>query len=408
MRMLFFRRYHINPEHKMYFFGLLLILFLIYVIFNIYVWWVIMEGKICRGEFVVKGKHICITGGSEGIGLNVALCFLQRHVKVITIISRSYSKIEHALQTIVAEAQKSRKENLVVQGFHGNVTDYKFIQSLFTYIESPENNVFSLQDSFVKGYYIKETSVITTSPTQARIDVLVNSAGICISDLFHKMTPGELHYQMNVNVLGTLYPSQQIMKSAYADSCLNSNSVQLRKKPSRVIVILSSQAGQTNMYGFVAYGASKFALRGAWEALSMEGYPVGVRTICVFPPSTDTPGFVEENLRKPHITKELEGMSSLMPARTVAQSIVDGICKQGCYQINYNVIGRYIEANSHGFSPYSSYFEYMRKKFDYATSLFLTVYWNYRWKKEIQRHALYTQSLQNSDESLQSKQKKEN
>ena len=36
------------------------------------------------------------------------------------------------------------------------------------------------------------------------------------------------------------------------------------------IVFVSSQAGQIGLYGFTAYSASKFALRGLAEALQME------------------------------------------------------------------------------------------------------------------------------------------
>jgi NAD(P)-dependent dehydrogenase (short-subunit alcohol dehydrogenase family) len=129
---------------------------------------------------------------------------------VITIISRSSYKIEYALERIVAAAQKLDGQSLVVQGFSGDVTDYNFIQSLFTYFESSDNNLLSVQNFFVKGYNICENSVKIISPTQAKVDILVNSAGLCIPDHFHNMTPEELHYQMNVNVLGTLYPSQQV------------------------------------------------------------------------------------------------------------------------------------------------------------------------------------------------------
>ena len=43
------------------------------------------------------------------------------------------------------------------------------------------------------------------------------------------------------------------------------------------VVFLSSQAGQIGLFGFSAYSASKFALRGLAEALQME-----VRYYCLF------------------------------------------------------------------------------------------------------------------------------
>lgn len=60
----------------------------------------------------------------------------------------------------------------------------------------------------------------------------------------------------------------------------------------RAVVLLASIAAQLNIYGFVGYGAAKFALRGAWEALTMEGDPLGIRVLCAFPPSTGALNFM--------------------------------------------------------------------------------------------------------------------
>lgn len=51
-------------------------------------------------------------------------------------------------------------------------------------------------------------------------------------------------------------------------------------------MLIGSLASQLSVFGFVAYGASKFAIRGIWEALSMECEPYNIRVIAAFPPST--------------------------------------------------------------------------------------------------------------------------
>lgn len=58
------------------------------------------------------------------------------------------------------------------------------------------------------------------------------------------------------------------------------------KRIDRAIVLIGSLASQLNIFGFVVYGASKFAIRGIWEALTMECEPLNVRLICAFPPNT--------------------------------------------------------------------------------------------------------------------------
>lgn len=47
------------------------------------------------------------------------------------------------------------------------------------------------------------------------------------------------------------------------------------------------------IYGYVAYSASKFGLRGLAEALQQEVIADNIHVSLIFPPDTDTPGLVE-------------------------------------------------------------------------------------------------------------------
>lgn len=47
------------------------------------------------------------------------------------------------------------------------------------------------------------------------------------------------------------------------------------------------------IYGYTAYSASKFALRGLGEALQQEVINDDIHVSLVFPPDTETPGFVQ-------------------------------------------------------------------------------------------------------------------
>lgn len=51
---------------------------------------------------------------------------------------------------------------------------------------------------------------------------------------------------------------------------------------------------QLGLYGYTAYSASKYALRGLAETLQMEVYPYNIRVSISFPPDTDTPQLREE------------------------------------------------------------------------------------------------------------------
>jgi NAD(P)-dependent dehydrogenase (short-subunit alcohol dehydrogenase family) len=50
---------------------------------------------------------------------------------------------------------------------------------------------------------------------------------------------------------------------------------------------------QVGVYGYAAYSASKFALRGLAEVLQQELISRNIRLSLVYPPDTDTPGFAE-------------------------------------------------------------------------------------------------------------------
>lgn len=53
------------------------------------------------------------------------------------------------------------------------------------------------------------------------------------------------------------------------------------------------------VYGYTAYSASKFALRGLAEALQHEVIADDIHVSMIFPPDTETPGFAEGMQRVP-------------------------------------------------------------------------------------------------------------
>lgn len=62
---------------------------------------------------------------------------------------------------------------------------------------------------------------------------------------------------MDLNYYGTVYPIKAVIAG-------------MKERRSGHIVITASQAAMIGIYGFTAYSASKFALRGFAEALDME------------------------------------------------------------------------------------------------------------------------------------------
>jgi NAD(P)-dependent dehydrogenase (short-subunit alcohol dehydrogenase family) len=108
----------------------------------------------------------------------------------------------------------------------------------------------------------------------ARLDAVVNSAGIVVSGPMEGVGLDELRRQLEVNVVGQVAVTQAVLP-------------RLRESRGRVVFV-SSLSGRiaTPMTG--PYNASKFALEGLADSLRMEVRPWGIRVVLIEPAQTDT------------------------------------------------------------------------------------------------------------------------
>lgn len=60
-----------------------------------------------------------------------------------------------------------------------------------------------------------------------------------------------------------------------------------------LVVFMGFVYGQVGVYGYTAYSASKFGLRGLAEALQQEVIADNIHVSLIFPPDTETPGLEE-------------------------------------------------------------------------------------------------------------------
>src|SRR4051794_9358417 len=108
----------------------------------------------------------------------------------------------------------------------------------------------------------------------ARLDAVVNNAGIVVGGPVEAVPLDDLRRQLEVNLVGQVAVTQAVMP-------------RLRESRGRAVFV-SSLSGRvaTPMTG--PYNASKFALEGLVDALRMEVRPWGVRVVLVEPAQTDT------------------------------------------------------------------------------------------------------------------------
>ena len=108
----------------------------------------------------------------------------------------------------------------------------------------------------------------------ARLDGVVNNAGIAVGGPIEAVTSEDWRKQLEVNVIGALAVTRAVLP-------------RLRDTRGR-IVFISSVNGQVVLPMLGAYCASKFALEAAAEALRMELRPWHVPVSVVEPAQTDT------------------------------------------------------------------------------------------------------------------------
>lgn len=146
-------------------------------------------------------------------------------------------------------------------------------------------------------------------------DLLITSAGIARPGHFLELDSDQFERQMRVNYFGTLYAIRAVAPSMVE-----------RRRGS--IVAISSAAGLLGVFGYSAYGPTKYAVRGLCDVLRTEMKPRGVYVGCVFPTDVDTPQFAGEQPFLPDETKAISGTVKPVSADTVADAILRGIEKR--------------------------------------------------------------------------------
>ncbi len=222
---------------------------------------------------IIRGRHVVVTGGSQGIGEAVAETVRRRGARV-SIIARRPDVLREAAARIgpgVAYAP-------------ADVTDAEELGDAITKVEAEHG------------------------PT----DVMVANAGYAQPATFLDTAPEELARHMNVNYLGAVNTIRAVLPAMVA-------------RRSGHLVLVSSTAGLIGVYGYSGYSPTKFALRGLAESLRSEVRPLGITVSVAYPPDTETPGFVLENLSKPPETARISGSITPRTPDVVAAAIVDGI-----------------------------------------------------------------------------------
>ncbi|MUM19423.1 SDR family oxidoreductase [Mycobacterium sp. CBMA271] len=184
----------------------------------------------------LAGKVVAITGGARGIGRAIATAFAAEGAKVA-----------------IGDIDKKMCENTAAEigsgtiGLPLDVTDHGSFEAFF------------------------DTIAATVGP----VDVIVNNAGIMPITPFGEESLESIQRQLDINVRGVMWGSQLAIT---------------RMKPRRggVIVNIASAAGKMGVPGLATYCATKWAVIGLCESLTLELKDDNISVVCVMPGVVNT------------------------------------------------------------------------------------------------------------------------
>jgi 3-dehydrosphinganine reductase len=231
--------------------------------------------------------HALITGGSSGIGLALGRELSAAGYDVSLIARR-----EAVLREAAVDIERHRlRADQRVEICPADVAD------------APE----------------AEAAVKTCIARLGTPELVITSAGVAIPGYFEDMSAAVFERSMAVNYFGTL----SIIRAALPA---------MRARKRGRIVLISSGAALTGLFGYASYGPSKFAVRGLAETLHAELQADNIDVSIAYPPDTKTPMLDEENKTKPEETKLITGLAQAWSAEAVAACIMRGI-ERGTFAI---------------------------------------------------------------------------
>ncbi|KAK6749702.1 hypothetical protein RB195_001983 [Necator americanus] len=261
-----------------------------------------------RKNFLLNKKHAVVTGGSKGIGKQLAHSLISRGCNV-SIIARNEKDLKAACEDLQVAADQRCQQQKV--------------------------RCYSLD--LVKGFAEVEAVIRRVEAELGPVEVLINNAGTSVQAPFHEQPITDFENQMKVNYLSAVYATRCVVPG-------------MMSRRSGHISFVSSAAGQCAIYGYTAYAPAKFALRGFADALQMELSPYNINISLLYPPNTDTEGFKVESATMPEETRLISEAAGLFSPEHVAEAHVKDI-EGGHYATSIGLDGWMLSVLTAGASP---------------------------------------------------------
>ncbi|KAF9396272.1 3-dehydrosphinganine reductase, partial [Mortierella sp. AD011] len=267
-------------------------------------------------QFPTKGKHVYVTGGSVGLGRAVAIELAKQGAHV-TIVARKEGPLKETIELMKQAAASRKDKDVVEQRFHWISAD----------VTNREQSIRALDEA--------------SAHFGGRVpDIIMTCAGIAIPKLFVEALIEEFESQMNLNYLGSLYTVHEATKRMAATGVKGK------------VVLTASTAGLIGFAGYSSYAPTKFALRGLAECLRNEFLMYGIGIHIYYAGTMFSPGYENENLTKPLVTRDIEGTKGLT-SEEAAKGLFAGL-RKGYFGVTTDFDTDFLRISARGVTPMSN------------------------------------------------------
>ncbi len=226
----------------------------------------------------VAGKTIYITGAGGGMGLLASKMLAGLGAHIVTLDRNPSDATLHEIES----ARRSPEQR--VARYKVDVADREIVLG----------------------------TVATAIAEAGAPDILINMAGIGGAAHLVDMKFETFDRVIKINLYGTRNIVEAVLPSMLA-------------RGNGKIVLVGSMGGIVPVYGYTAYGSSKFAVVGLAQCLRYELKPRGISVACFCPGEVDTPGLAAERKTLHPASAALKKIGGSMPVEAAVRGLVKGI-----------------------------------------------------------------------------------
>ncbi|KIY49269.1 NAD(P)-binding protein [Fistulina hepatica ATCC 64428] len=260
-----------------------------------------------------KGLHCFVTGGSQGLGLELAKLLTSRGADV-SIVARNQARLDAAL----AELEVLRQSpNQILKAYSFSLTNYEGSVAALEAVTAPHGGrcpdaVFMVAGASRPAFFVEESE-----------DTLRNG----------------FDNAYWIQAWTALAATKRMVKDGVKGK----------------LTFVSSTLGYMSIVGYSSYSPGKHALRGLAETLRSELILYGISVHIMFPGTIFSPGYEKENLTKPKITLKIEETDGGGTPEAWAQGLFQGIEKNH-FHITPDLMNNIFRSSTRGSTPRNNIF----------------------------------------------------